>query len=103
MKSQTIEADGHYNPLDTPEMICTVLSKLPLHLQDRWSLNTPQLRGKHSKEPHLTDLTNFVEDEITLVNDRLYSRNTVSQYVDRGPRYIGKREREEVQCHGNWG
>ena len=34
MKCQTIEVDGHYNPLDTLEMICMVLSKLPLHLQD---------------------------------------------------------------------
>ena len=32
IKCQTIEVDGHYDPLDTPEIICTVLSKLPLHL-----------------------------------------------------------------------
>ena len=25
IKCQTIEVDGHYNPLDTPEIICTVL------------------------------------------------------------------------------
>ena len=31
IKCQTIEVDGHYNPLDTTEIICTVLSKLPLH------------------------------------------------------------------------
>ena len=68
-KCQTIEADGHYNLLDTPEIICTVLSKLPLHLQDRWNRNTLQLRRKFSKETHLIDLTNFVEDEMTLVND----------------------------------
>ena len=43
IKCQTIEVDGHYNPLDTPEIICMVLSKLPLHLQDRWNHNTLQL------------------------------------------------------------
>ena len=31
-KCLTIEVDGHYNPLDTPEIICMVLSKLLLHL-----------------------------------------------------------------------
>ena len=39
IKCQTIEADGldgHYNPLDTPVIICTDLPKFPLHLQDRW-------------------------------------------------------------------
>ena len=35
IKCETIEADGHYNPLDTPEIISTVLSKLPVHLQNR--------------------------------------------------------------------
>ena len=49
IKCQTIEADGHYDPLDTPEIILTVLSKLPLHVQDRWNRNTLQLRRKYSK------------------------------------------------------
>ena len=83
IKSQTIEVDGHYNPLDTPEIICMILSKLPLHLQDRWNCNTLQLRRKYSKEPQLIDLTNFVEDEMTFVNDPLYSCDAVSQYVER--------------------
>ena len=51
IKCQTIEFDGHYNPLDTPEIICMVLSQLPLHLQDRWNRHTLQLRRKFSKEP----------------------------------------------------
>ena len=46
---------------------------------------------KYSKEPQLIDLTNFVEDEMTLVNDTLYSRDAVSQYVERAPRYNEKR------------
>ena len=88
IKCQTIEVDGHYNPLDTTEIICTVLSKLPLHLQDRWSRNTLRLRRKHSKEPQLIDITNLVEDEMTLV----YSRDAVRQYVDRAHRHSEKRE-----------
>ena len=43
IKCQTIDVDGHYNPLDSPEIFCTVLSKLPLHLQDRWNCNTLKL------------------------------------------------------------
>ena len=33
IKRQNIEVDDHYNPLDTPEIICTVLSKLPLNFK----------------------------------------------------------------------
>ena len=78
VKCQTIEADGHYNPLNTPEIISTVLSKLPVHLQNRWNCNTLQLQREYSKEPQLIDLTNFFEDEMTLINDLLYPYNTVS-------------------------
>ena len=98
IKCETIEVDGHYNPLDTTEIICMVLSKLPLHLQDRWNRSTLQLQRKYSKEPQLIDLTNFVEDEMTLVNDPLSSCDAVSQYVERAPRYSEKRERKRFKA-----
>ena len=34
-KYQTMGVGSQHNPLDTPEMICMILAKLPLHLQDR--------------------------------------------------------------------
>ena len=94
IKCQTIEVDGHYNLLETTEIICMVLSKLTLHLQDRWNRNPLQLRKKSSKGPQVIDLTNFFEDKMTLVNDPLYSRGAVSQYVIRAPRCNEKRERK---------
>ena len=57
-----------------------------------------QLRRKYSKEPQLIDLTNVVEGEMTLVNDPLYSRDAVSQYVERVPRYSEKRERKRFNA-----
>ena len=98
IKCQSIEFDDHYNPLDTPEIICTVLSKLPLHLPDRWSRNTLQLRRKYSKQLQLIGLANVFEDEITLVNDPLYSRDAISQYVDRAPRQSEKRVRKKFDA-----
>ena len=86
IKCQTTEVDGHYNLLETTEIICMVLSELTLHLQDRWNHNPLQLRKKSSKGPQVIDLTNFFEDKMTLVNDPLYSWGAVSQYVIRAPR-----------------
>ena len=40
------------------------------------------MRRMHSREPQLFDLANFVEDEMTLVSDPLYSRDAVSQYIE---------------------
>ena len=48
IKCQSIESDGHFNPLVTPEIICMVLSKLPLHLQDRWNRNMVNMVAKQS-------------------------------------------------------
>ena len=98
IKCETIEADGHYNPLDTPEIISTVLSKLPVHLQNRWNCDILQLQREYSKEPQLIDLTNFFEDEMTLINDLLYPHKTVSQYVDRAPRYSKKKKRKKFNA-----
>ena len=85
IKCQTMRVGSKRNPLDTPEMICMILAKLPLHLQDRWNRNTLLLRRRDSREPTLIDLANFVEDEMTLVNDPLYSREAVRQYLEKGP------------------
>ena len=44
IKCQAMRVGSKHNPLDTPEMICMILAKLPLHLQDRWNRNTLLLR-----------------------------------------------------------
>ena len=46
------------------------------------------MRRKHSREPQLFDLTNFVEDEMTLASDPLYSRDAVSQYIEKNQKFI---------------
>ena len=91
IKCQAMGVGSKHNPLDTPEIICMILAKLPLHLQDRWNRNTLLLRRRDSREPTLIDLANFVEDEMTLVNDPLYSREAVSQYLEKGPTRQGQR------------
>ena len=79
MKCQTMRAGSKCNPFDTPEIICVILAKLPLDLQHRWNRNTLLLRRiRDSREAALIDLANFVKDEITLVNDPLYSREAVN-------------------------
>ena len=65
-----------------------ILSKLPVHLHDRWNRNTLKMRRMHSREPQLFDLTNFVEDKITLASDPLYPRNAVSQYIEKNQKFI---------------
>ena len=53
--------------------------------------NTLLLRRRDSREPTLIDLNNFAEDQMTLVNDPLYSREAVCQYLEKGPTRPGHR------------
>ena len=72
IKCQSLEY-GSQDPLDTPDVICMILAKIPGYLQDRWSTNAKKIRNAQMREPRLTDLTNFIEDEMVLVNDPLLS------------------------------
>ena len=58
-----------WNALDTPEMMCLVLSKLPGHTRERWNRSVMSIRRRYSREPDFADLIHFVDDEATLVND----------------------------------
>ena len=77
--------DSQHNLLNTPELICVVLAKLSLHLQDRWNLNTLFSRRWHSKKPTLVDLANFIENEVTLIYNPLYSSEAVTKYFEKRP------------------
>ena len=41
------------------------------------------IRRRYSREPDFADLIHFVEDEATLVNDPLFSKEALSGYVDK--------------------
>ena len=88
IKCQSLSRSSQNNPLDTPEIICMILFKFPVHLQDRWNRNILKIRRMHSREPQLFDLANFVEDEMTLVSDLFYSRDAVSQYIEKNQKFV---------------
>ena len=84
IKCQNLEYEGQ-NPLDTPDIIGMILAKIPGYLQDRWNRNAQKIRKVQMREPGLIDLTNFIEDEMVLVNDPLFSRGfqAVGQYEEK--------------------
>ena len=42
-----------------------------------------KIRKAQMREPGLIDLTNFIEDEMVLVNDPLFSREAVDKYEEK--------------------
>ena len=98
IKCQSLEY-GSQNPLDTPDVICMILVKIPGYLQDRWNRNVQKIRKTEMREPGLIDLTNFIEDEMVLVNDPLFSREAVGQYEEKPLKQQSRSTKHKFQTH----
>ena len=59
-------------------MICLMLSKLPGNTREKWDRNVMNVRRRH-----LRKLAHFVDDEATLANDPLFSKDAFNRYVDK--------------------
>ena len=72
-----------WNVLDTPEIMCMLLSKLPGGTRDKWSRRVLLIRRKQGKEPELADFFDFVNDENLIVSEAVFSKEAVEQYIDK--------------------
>ena len=63
-----------WNALDSPDILCMLITKLPRGIMERWNRKVLNIR-----EPTLDDMTYFTE-EIVLMNDPLFSREVLADY-----------------------
>ena len=83
IRCQSIMNGNNWNIMDSPDTICMLLSKLPGHMRDRWNREVYNIRTRYGKEPALSDLIDFVDKETILVNDPLFSKEAVDQFVEQ--------------------
>ena len=69
--------------LDTPEIICMLLSKLPSGTRNNLSKRLLLIRRKQGKKPVLADFIDVVNDENLIVNDQVFYKEAVEQYIDK--------------------
>ena len=50
------------------------------------------MRKSSTTEPTLSDLIAFIDEDTTLLNDRLFSRDAVSQYQEKKVKYDQKKK-----------
>ena len=55
--------------LSTPDIVCMKFSKLPGKGRDMWSRKVLAIRRKCKREPDMTDLIQFVNDETVIVTN----------------------------------
>ena len=65
-----------WNAINTPDILCMLVSKLPNGLIDRSNRTAYNIRRQEC-EPSLSDLMKFVDQETTLVNDPIFSREAL--------------------------
>ena len=95
-KCESVSESQDWNALGTLEMLCTLISKLPGGLMDRRNKTVQAIRRKQIREPDLQDLIQFVEEETTLVNDLLFSREALHEYT-KGPGKQNQRRLKQMK------
>ena len=83
LKCESVISMQNWNALDSPETLSMMISKFPQHIRDRWNRKVLNLRKRHQKEPRLSDLSYFIEEESALVNDPLFSNSAVDEYLEK--------------------
>ena len=59
LKCECISGSQQRNAVDTPEMLCMLIAKLPGGLTDRWNRNAQAIRKGHLREPDFQDFIKF--------------------------------------------
>ena len=91
IKCDSIMSYQPRNSLDTPDVLCRLVLKLPGNPRDSWNRKIFMLRKHQQLEPEVSDLIKFVEEEMVLVNDPMFSREALKDYTDKHNRSSKKR------------
>ena len=83
MICESITKSREWNPLDTPDVIYMLLSKLTGKIRNKWVLAVMDVRRKEHREGTLGDFIKLVHEETMLMNDPLFSKEAVDQYTDK--------------------
>ena len=78
-----------WNVLNTPDVVCMLVSKLPW--SGRESQKVLAIRRKYNRETDMMDFVQFVNDKTVIVTDPIFSKEAVEQYVEKRPK--NKKER----------
>ena len=91
IKCDSIMSRQQWNALNTSDVLCSLISKVPGNTRDRWNRQVLNLRRHEQRDPELADLIELVEEELVLLNDPLFSKKTLKEYIDKNEKVSKKR------------
>ena len=63
LKCESVISLQNWNVLEFPESLSMMISKFARHIRVRWNRKVLSLRKRHRREPTLSDLSYFIEEE----------------------------------------
>ena len=95
LRCKSVATNQRWNTLDTPDILCMLISKLPSGVMERWNKEVLKIRRQQHREPNLEDFTKYVEDKAILMSDTLFSRQTLSGYLSKPERSLREDRRKK--------
>ena len=83
VKCENITQSSQWNPLDTTDVICMLLAKLPGNLRDKWVRLVMKGRRKEQRKAALYDFIELISKETMLISDPLFSKEDIEQYHEK--------------------
>ena len=81
LKCESIYTDG--DVLNTPEIMRMLLATLLGEKRDMWSRRVLLIGRKQGKGPDLADFIDLINDENRIINNPVFSKAAVEQYIDK--------------------
>ena len=81
LKRETSSKSAAWNALETPEKLCSLVLKLPGSLRDRCNRKVQVVWRSFGRELCLSDFASFVHEETNLVNEPIFLKDPVLEYV----------------------
>ena len=101
IKCDNINQLQAWNILDSPDIICMLVSRLPGSARDRWSRKVLGIRRDKGREPDMKYFIYFVNDETVIVSDPIFSKQAVEQYLEKKQNYSNRKGRLSTFATGN--
>ena len=99
VKCENITQSSQWNPLDTTDVICMLLAKLPGNLRDKWVRLVVKGRRKEQRKAALYDFIDLISKETMLISDPLFSKEDIEQYHEkRSSRQENTKKRINTIC-----
>ena len=96
---ESLNALGALQEMDEQRNLLAMITRLPMHLQNKWQDHVFELRSRRDRRPTLKDVVDFVNRAAAVMSDPVYgSASMRSKRVEKTPTRITYAATADVRC-----